>query len=108
MPKDDLRFIDSTLGVVDSFITEESSPIFKDVFNGSHSQHEYHRQHGDLLPKGVDGRDPVEKDNEEKIEIGEPVELLEEVLGQEAEHGVLCGPDVVVGVAVVGVVRVGH
>ena len=46
---------------------------------------------------------PVEEDDEEEVEVGEAVELLEEVLGEEGEEGVLGGAHVVVEVLVVGV-----
>ena len=46
---------------------------------------------------------PVEENDEEEVEVGEAVELLEEVLGQEGEEGVLGRAHVVVEVLVVGV-----
>ena len=46
---------------------------------------------------------PVKEDDEEEVEVGESVELLEEILGEEGEQRVLGRPHVVVEVLVVGV-----
>ena len=46
---------------------------------------------------------PVEENDEEEVEVGEAVELLEEVLGEEGEQRVLGRAHVVVEVLVVGV-----
>ena len=79
-------------------------PVLEDVLDRRHPQHEDDRQHGDLLAERVDGRHPVEQDDEEEVEVGEAVELLKQVLGEEGERGVLGGADVVVEVGAVRVV----
>ncbi len=66
--------------IVDTFITEVASPVFKNVFDGGHAEHEDDWHHRDLFAESVDGRNPIEQHDEEEVEVGEPVKLFEQVL----------------------------
>lgn len=96
-----LPFEHPARGVVDAFVAQVPAPVFEDVLDGRHTENEDDRHHGDLLAEGVDSRDPVEQNDEEEVEVGESVKLLEQVLRQEREDGVLRGADEVVGVSTV-------
>lgn len=54
-----------------------SSPILEQIFNGSHSQNEHHRYHGDFFAERVNGRHPIKQHDKDEIQIGNPVELFE-------------------------------
>ena len=54
--------------------------------DGGDEEDEEDGHHGDLLAEGVDLRHPVQEDDEQEVEVGEAVELLEEVLGREGEQ----------------------
>ena len=90
--------------IVDPLVAQVPSPVLEDVLDGGDGEHEDDGEHGDLLAEGVDRGHPVQEDDEEEVEVGESVKLLEEVLREEAEHRVLGGADVVVEVGAVRVV----
>ena len=102
------RAVHSTRRVVHVLVAGVPSPVLEEVFDGGDDEDEDDGDHGDLLAKGVDGGHPVEEDNEEKVEVGKAVELLEQVPGNEAEQGVLGRPDPVVEVGRVGLVHRAH
>ena len=95
-------------GVVHLLVARVPTSVLKEVLDCCHDEDEDDRDHGDLLAKGVDGRHPVEQDDEEEVEVGKAVELLEQVPGNEAEQGVLGRPDPVVEVGRVGLVHRAH
>lgn len=68
-----------------------SAPVLEQVFNRCHPQHKQHRKHGDLLAESVDRRHPVQQHDKYEIQIGHPVELFEEVAGQERQQRVFGG-----------------
>ena len=95
-------------GVVHLLVARVPTSVLKEILHCCHDEDEDDRDHGDLLAKGVDGRHPVEQDDEEEVEVGKAVELLEQVPGNEAEQGVLGRPDPVVEVGRVGLVHRAH
>ena len=97
--------VHSTRRVVHVLVARVPSSVLEEIFDGGDDEDEDDGDHGDLLAKGVDGRHPVEEDDEEKVEVCKAVELLEQVPGYEAEQGVLGGADPVVEVGRVGMVR---
>jgi len=100
-----LPVVDSASGVVDPFVRVVSASVLKSVLDGGNSEHEGNWDHGDLFAKGVDGREPVEQHDEQKVKVGHSVELLEQVLGQERQHSVLGGPDFVAREHVIRMLR---
>ena len=73
-------------------------PVFEEVFEGGRGENKEKRKDRDLLVEGVDGRNPVEDDNEEKVDVCHPVELFKEVFWEECQGSVLGGGHLVTGV----------
>ena len=96
--------VDSTGEVVHFLVTLVSPPVLEQVLDSRHQKHQDDGDHRDLLPKSVDRRNPVEKDDEEEVKVGEAMELLKQVLRYKAEKGVLGGTDSVAEIGCVGMV----
>lgn len=84
--------------VVDLLVEQISSVVFKSIFDGDDSENHQQRNHGDFLLKGLNDWHPVEQRQEQEVEVGSPVELLEKVHGDERQKSVLGSAD---GVALV-------
>ena len=87
-----LPSVDTTGGVVHSFVAEVSPPVLEYVLDCGDAKHEDDRQHGYLLAECVNCRNPVEKDNEQEVEVGKSMKLLKQIFRQERENGVLGSP----------------
>lgn len=98
-----LPAVHQTVHVVDLLVGPVPPVVLPQVFDGGDGQDEDDRGQSELRLERVDHRHEVEQRDEDKVNIGESVELLEEVLGQEGEHGVLGGLDLVAGVVSVRV-----
>ena len=92
------RAVNPTGGVVHVLVTGVSPPVLEQIFDSGDNEDEDDGDHGDLLAEGIDGRHPVEEDDEEKVEVCKAMELFEKVPGNETEQGVLGGADPVVEV----------
>ena len=66
-------------------------PVFEEVFEGGRGENKEKREDRYLLVEGIDGRNPVEDDNEEKVDVCHPMELFKEVFWEEGEGSVLGG-----------------
>lgn len=82
-PRPSLPAVDQTVHVVDLFIGPVSPVVFPQVFDGGHGQDEDHGSQSELGLERVDNRNKVEQSDEDEVNIGEPVELFEEVLWKE-------------------------
>lgn len=102
-PQKILPAVHQTVHVVDLLVGPVPPVVLPQVLDGGDGQDEDDRGEGELRLERVHHRHEVEQRDEDKVNIGEAVELLEEVLGQEGEHGVLGGLDLVAGVVSVGV-----
>lgn len=89
--------------MVDLGVGPVSPVVLPQVLDGGHGQNEDHGRERQLGLERVDHRDEVQQGDEDEVDVGEAVELLEEVLGQEGQQRVLGGLDPVVGVVAVGV-----
>lgn len=69
------------------------TPVFESIFQSGDRQHKNKRNHGDFFPKGLNGRHPIEDNNEEKVNVCQAVELLKEVSRKKGEKIVFCGRD---------------
>ena len=76
----------------------------KTYLDGRDAEDEDDGDHGDFLAESRDGRNPVEQHDEQEVEVGEAVELFQQVLGHERQRRVLGGADAVVGVRLVRMV----
>ena len=83
--------------MVDLLVGAVAAVILPQVLDGSDRQDEEHGGQGQLRLEGVDGRHEVEEGDEHEVDVGQAVELLEEVLGQEGERRVLGGLEAVAG-----------
>jgi len=79
------------------------APVFKGVLDGGHPQHKGDGDHGDFLAESVDGREPIEQHDKQKVKVRHTMELLEQVFGKERQHSVLGGSHMVAGEHMVGV-----
>ena len=59
--------------------------VFKEVFEGGGGENKEKRKDRDLLVEGIDGRNPVEDDNEEKVDVRHSMELFKEVFREECQ-----------------------
>lgn len=69
--------VHSTMRIVDSLIRRQSSPVLKQILNRGHSQHKQQRKHRNLLSEDIEIRNPIETLDEDKVEIGDAMELLD-------------------------------
>lgn len=83
--------------MVDLLVGAVAAVILPQVLDGSDRQDEEDGGQGQLRLEGVDGWHEVEECDEHKVDVGQAVELLEEVLGQEGERRVLGGLEAVAG-----------
>lgn len=100
--------VDPAGGVVDPIVRTVPAPVLEGVLDGRDAQDEDEGQHGYLLPEGVHGGHEVQQNDEEEVEVGESMKLLEEILGNEGEQRVLGGTDSVVRVGPVRVLAPGY
>lgn len=98
-----LPAVDQTAHVIDFLIRPVSAVILPQVFDGGDGQDEEHGGQSQFRLESLDQGDEVQQSDEDEVDVGEPVELLEEVLGQEGQQRVLGGLNLVVRV---GSVRV--
>lgn len=89
--------VHQALHVVDLLVGAVAAVILPQVLDGSDRQDEEHGGQGQLRLEGVDSWHEVEERNEHEVDVGQPVELLKEVLGQEGECCVLGGLKAVAG-----------
>ena len=75
--------------MIDLLVRPVPPVVLPQVFDGSDGQDEDHRSQGQLGLERVDDRHEVEQRDENEVDVGEPVELFEQILGQEGEQGVL-------------------
>lgn len=89
--------VHQALHVVDLLVGAIAAVILPQVLDGGDRQDEKHGGQGQLRLEGIDGRHEVEEGDEHKVDVGQAVELLEEVLGQEGQCRVLGGLEPVAG-----------
>lgn len=63
-------------GVIHTPITGKTAAIFEEVLKCRDTQHEHHRDHGNLLAEGIDCRYPIKQHDKNKIQIGHTVKLF--------------------------------
>jgi hypothetical protein len=68
-----------------------SAPVLEGILDGGDSKHKRDWDHSNFLAKRVDGWEPVEQHDKQKIKVGHSVELLEEVFWEERQYRVLGG-----------------
>lgn len=98
-----LPAVHQAVHVVDLLVGPVPPVVLPQVLDGGNGQDEDDGREGELRLERVHHRHEVEQRDEDKVNIGEAVELLEEILRQEGEHGVLGGLDLVAGVVSVWV-----
>lgn len=89
--------VHQALHVVDLLVGAVAAVVFPKVLDGRDRQDEEHGGQSQLGLEGIDGRHEVEQRDEDEVDIGQAVELLEEILGQEGEGRVLGGLQAVAG-----------
>lgn len=100
--------VHQALHVVDLLVGAVAAVILPEVLDGGDRQDEEHGGQGQLRLEGIDGWHEVEQGDEHKVDIGQAVELLKEVLGQEGQCRVLGGLEPVAGQdRPLGLVRLG-
>lgn len=80
---------------VDQTIRVESAEVLKHILNRRHRQHQHDGDQGNLWLEGLHGRNKVQGRQENEVDIGEAVELLKQILGEEGQEGILGGSDLV-------------
>lgn len=83
--------------MVDLLVGAVAAVILPEVLDGRDRQDEEHGGQGQLRLEGIDGWHEVEEGDEHKVDVGQAVELLKEVLGQEGQCRVLGGLEPVAG-----------
>lgn len=83
--------------MVDLLVGAVAAVILPQVLDGSDRQDEEHGGQGQLRLEGVDSRHEVEERDEHKVDVGQAMELLKEVLRQEGESCVFGGLETVAG-----------
>lgn len=89
--------VHQALHVVDLLVGAVAAIILPQVLDGRDRQDEEHGGQGQLRLEGIDGWHEVEEGDEHKVDIGQAVELLKKVLGQEGQRRVLGGLELVAG-----------
>lgn len=80
---------------VDRVIRFKPAVVFPDILGRRHWQHQYDRSQSDLWLEGLHNRNKVKSSEEDEVDIGQAMELLKQILGQEGEERILCGPNLV-------------
>lgn len=75
----DLPNVHAAGGVVHTPVTGKTAAIFEEVLKRRDPQHKHHRDHGDLLAECIDRRHPIKQHNEDEVQIGHTVELLQQI-----------------------------
>lgn len=101
-----LPAVHSACQVIDAFIRLVPPVILEPVFYGGDTEHKHYGKNRDLLAERINFRHPVQEDDADKIQVGDPVELFEEVLWYKRQDGVLGGPHAVASVPFVRVIFV--
>ena len=83
--------------MVDLLVGAVTAVVLPQVLEGRDRQDEEHRRQCQAGLKGVHGRHEVEQRDEDEVHVGQAMELLEQVLGQEGQQSVLGGLEPVVG-----------
>lgn len=83
--------------MIDLLVRAVAAVILPQVLDGRDRQDEEHGGQGQLRLEGIDGWHEVEEGDEHKVHVGQAVELLKEVLGQEGQCRVLGGLEAVAG-----------
>lgn len=71
--------VDATGGIVHTPVTGETPAIFEEVLKRRNPQNEHDGDHGDFLAEGIYSRHPIKQDDENEIQIGHAVKLLQQV-----------------------------
>ena len=66
-----------------------ASVILVTVLHGRHRQHEENREHGHLLCESIHMRHPIQQNDKQEVDVGESVELLEQIPWQKRKDCVL-------------------
>ena len=96
------RIKDPTRLPVNILIRSVSSEIFKAIFARGDKQDKDDGQGGDLLGKGLDLGNPVQRHHKNEIDVGESVKLLKQILWQEVPNCISCSPNVIICITVIG------
>lgn len=96
--------INSAARIIDTFVRLATSVIFEGIFDGCDSKNEYDRNHRHFFAERTDRRYPVKQHDEQEVEVGETVELLQKVLRNERERSVFRGTNGIVAVRPIRVV----
>lgn len=99
-----LPIVNPTCAIVNTLIGTFATSILEQILDCCNSQDKEYWDHGHLLPKGIDGRKPVQKDNEYEVQIGHTMELLEEILRYEGEQSVLGSTYLIAGEETIGMI----
>lgn len=94
-----LGTVNAAGGVVYPLVRLPPPMVLEGILDGRHAQNKDDRDHGHFLAESTHGRDPIEQDDEEEVEVCETVELLQEVLGDEGKRSVLGCPDGIVRIS---------
>lgn len=75
-----LHAVHQTIHVIDFFIRPVSPVILPQVFDGGDRQNKNDRSESKFWLESVDNWDKIQQSDEDEVDVGEPVELLKEVL----------------------------
>lgn len=96
--------VNAACGVVYPLVGRPSSPILEEILYSSHTQDEEDRYHGYLLAKRTYFRHPIQQDNENEIQVGHTMELLQQILRYEREQRILRCPYLVANKLTIGMI----
>ena len=102
-----LPAIDEALSAIDHFIRFVPPEVFPSILDGSDRQDDTDWYHAHLWLECIEHGDKIQNHDAHKIEVGKPVQLLEDVLGYKGQHSVLAGLDLIPTIMSVGVLFVG-
>ena len=102
-----LPAIDEAFSVIDHLIGFVPPEVFPGILDGSDPQDDTDWYQVHLRLESIDHGDKIQNGNAHKIDVGKPVQLLKDILGQEGQHGVLAGLNLIPMVVPVGVLFVG-
>lgn len=80
---------------VDEAVGLEPSVILPQVFDGRDQKHQSDGGQRDLRLEGLHHRNKVKSGQEDEVDVGKAMKLLEQILGQKGEQRILGGPDLV-------------
>lgn len=81
---------------VDQTIRLKPAVVFPYILDSCHCQYQCDGNHSDLWLEGFHHRNKVESGKEDEVDVSKAMELFEQILRQEGEDRILCGPDLVV------------